>query len=188
MSGVFSKEYVGPGSGMLLHALLREFGVDEVEKFMSYCQQIANVYLMHRGFTVGACDVIMSSELERIRKKQIDKIKKQYYMTLNTYRNVEKITKFSLHQKGRKVKDSVEFKVNHDLNNSLSVLQKYVSLKVSSRENNIYQMITAKSKGSETNLTQIMFCLGNQNVDGARVPIGFDHRALPHFRKNDNSP
>lgn len=49
-------------------------------------------------------------------------------------------------------------------------------------------MITAKSKGSETNLAQIMFSLGNQNVDGKRCPLGFAKRALPHFCKDDNSP
>jgi DNA-directed RNA polymerase II subunit RPB1 len=75
-----------------------------------------------------------------------------------------------------------------ELNNSLSIMQKILSEKVSSHKNNIYKMITAKSKGSETNLAQIMFCLGNQNVDGQRVPLGFSQRALPHFRKNDNSP
>ena len=33
-----------------------------------------------------------------------------------------------------------------------------------------------------------MFCLGNQNVDGRRCPLGFSRRALPHFNKDDNSP
>jgi len=33
-----------------------------------------------------------------------------------------------------------------------------------------------------------MFCLGNQNVDGRRCPLGFARRALPHFCKDDNSP
>lgn len=67
-------------------------------------------------------------------------------------------------------------------------MQKIVSEKVSPYLNCIYKMITAKSKGSETNLTQIMFCLGNQNVDGRRCPLGFARRALPHFSKDDNSP
>lgn len=63
-----------------------------------------------------------------------------------------------------------------------------MSEKVSPYLNNIFKMITAKSKGSETNLAQIMFSLGNQNVDGKRVPLGFAKRSLPHFSKDDNSP
>jgi DNA-directed RNA polymerase II subunit RPB1 len=67
-------------------------------------------------------------------------------------------------------------------------MQRIVSERVSPYLNCIYKMITAKSKGSETNLTQIMFSLGNQNVDGRRCPLGFARRALPHFSKDDNSP
>ena len=31
-------------------------------------------------------------------------------------------------------------------------------------------------------------CLGQQNVDGKRIPYGFDNRTLPHFSKYDDSP
>ena len=67
-------------------------------------------------------------------------------------------------------------------------MQKIITEKVSPYINCIYKMITARSKGSETNLTQILFSLGNQNVDGRRCPLGFNRRALPHFSKDDHSP
>jgi DNA-directed RNA polymerase II subunit RPB1 len=31
-------------------------------------------------------------------------------------------------------------------------------------------------------------CLGQQNVDGKRIPYGFENRTLPHFNKYDDSP
>ena len=31
-------------------------------------------------------------------------------------------------------------------------------------------------------------CLGQQNVDGKRIPYGFENRTLPHFTKYDDSP
>ena len=31
-------------------------------------------------------------------------------------------------------------------------------------------------------------CLGQQNVDGKRIPYGFENRTLPHFTKFDDSP
>lgn len=49
-------------------------------------------------------------------------------------------------------------------------------------------MIWAKSKGSDTNLTQIVGILANQNVEGRRIPDGFNRRTLPHFCKDDKSP
>ena len=31
-------------------------------------------------------------------------------------------------------------------------------------------------------------CLGQQTVDGKRIPYGFDDRTLPHYQKYDDSP
>ena len=31
-------------------------------------------------------------------------------------------------------------------------------------------------------------CLGQQNVDGKRIPYGFEDRTLPHYTKFDDSP
>ena len=84
--------------------------------------------------------------------------------------------------------DTMEAKINQDLNVSLGSVQRLVQEEVNPQENNIAKMIEAKSKGSETNLAQIMGCLGNQNINGKRCPLGFSKRALPHFKKYDNAP
>ena len=34
-------------------------------------------------------------------------------------------------------------------------------------------MINSGSKGKPTNIAQIVACLGQQNVDGGRIPYGF---------------
>lgn len=70
----------------------------------------------------------------------------------------------------------------------LTNCQKAVTESTSPYNNNIYKMIWAKSKGSETNLAQIVGILANQNVDGRRIPDGFHRRTLPHFCKDDKSP
>ena len=49
-------------------------------------------------------------------------------------------------------------------------------------------MVNAGSKGSELNISQMISCLGQQNVDGKRIPYGFEHRTLPHYNKYDDSP
>ena len=48
-------------------------------------------------------------------------------------------------------------------------------------------MINSGSKGKMTNISQIVACLGQQNVDGKRIPYGFEDRTLPHFKKFDDS-
>jgi len=49
-------------------------------------------------------------------------------------------------------------------------------------------MVNAGSKGSDLNISQMISCVGQQNVDGKRIPYGFDNRTLPHFKKFDDTP
>lgn len=54
--------------------------------------------------------------------------------------------------------------------------------------NNIIKMVTSGSKGSFINISQMMACVGQQNVEGKRIPFGFIGRTLPHFAKDDFGP
>jgi DNA-directed RNA polymerase II subunit RPB1 len=49
-------------------------------------------------------------------------------------------------------------------------------------------MVTAGSKGSFINISQMAACVGQQNVEGKRIPFGFSGRTLPHFTKDDYGP
>ena len=60
-----------------------------------------------------------------------------------------------------------------------------VSLKDS---NNVKMMVQAGSKGSFLNISQMCACVGQQNVEGKRIPYGFVDRSLPHFSKDDFGP
>jgi DNA-directed RNA polymerase beta' subunit len=49
-------------------------------------------------------------------------------------------------------------------------------------------IVNSGSKGTLINISQMISCLGQQNVDGKRIPYGFDSRTLPHYSKFDDSP
>ncbi|MES1920680.1 DNA-directed RNA polymerase II subunit rpb1, partial [Bonamia ostreae] len=49
-------------------------------------------------------------------------------------------------------------------------------------------MVDAGSKGNIINICQIIACVGQQNVQGKRIPYGFKDRTLPHFKKDDLGP
>jgi DNA-directed RNA polymerase II subunit RPB1 len=57
-----------------------------------------------------------------------------------------------------------------------------------SKDNRFVTMVNAGSKGSDINISQMTSCLGQQAIDGKRIPYGFDSRTLPHFTKYDDSP
>jgi DNA-directed RNA polymerase II subunit RPB1 len=56
-------------------------------------------------------------------------------------------------------------------------------------EDNAFKlMVTAMSKGTPIGPAQMVKCVGQQNVEGKRIPDGFIGRTLPHFKKGDSSP
>ncbi|RLN09807.1 hypothetical protein C2845_PM11G05160 [Panicum miliaceum] len=88
---------------------------------------------------------------------------------------------------GRTMMESFENKVNQVLNKARddagSSAQKSLS-----ESNNLKAMVTAGSKGSFINISQMIACVGQQNVEGKRIPFGFSDRTLPHFTKDDYGP
>ena len=54
--------------------------------------------------------------------------------------------------------------------------------------NRLKAMVYAGYKGSNLNISQIMACVGQQNVEGKQIPFGFHKRTLPHFSKDDFGP
>jgi DNA-directed RNA polymerase beta' subunit len=48
-------------------------------------------------------------------------------------------------------------------------------------------MVISGSKGSNLNVSQMVATLGQQVIEGKRVPYGFQNRTLPHFKRFDDS-
>ena len=49
-------------------------------------------------------------------------------------------------------------------------------------------MALCGSKGSFINISQMIACVGQQAINGKRVPNGFEDRALPHFERHSKIP
>jgi len=79
--------------------------------------------------------------------------------------------------------NSVERELNLARDQSGQYAQKHLK-----EDNNVKQMVTAGSKGSFINISQMSVCVGQQSVEGRCIPFGFKHRTLPHFTKDDFSP
>ena len=49
-------------------------------------------------------------------------------------------------------------------------------------------MAQSGSKGSLINISQMVACVGQQQVGGERIQNGFDERTLPHFGRHSRTP
>ena len=108
------------------------------------------------------------------KKKEIDEIMQELH--LNIFENYT----------GQTNKEYFESKVNSVLNKTLAETGK-VGLSSLSETNRAINMINSGSKGKATNIAQMVACLGQQNVDGSRIPDNFNDRTLPHYYKYDDS-
>merc|ERR1719487_3252126 len=90
-------------------------------------------------------------------------------------------------QPGKSLMESFEASVNKILNGARETAGKKASDSLD-QTNNIVAMVSSGSKGSPLNIAQIIACVGQQNVEGKRIPSGFKDRSLPHVRKDDYGP
>ena len=83
---------------------------------------------------------------------------------------------------GLTLRESFEAEVNKVLNRArdTSGTSAQRSLK---EQNNVKQMVVAGSKGSFINISQMTACVGQQNVEGKRIPFGFRYRTPSPFHK-----
>lgn len=83
--------------------------------------------------------------------------------------------------------ESFEAEVNNALKDAVERAGK-LALEDLDSFNRLNNMVSSGSKGSKLNISQIMACVGQQNVEGKRIPFGFNRRSLPHFSKDDFGP
>jgi DNA-directed RNA polymerase II subunit RPB1 len=151
-------------------------------EFVDNLQNIITDYLKSSSYSVGISDLVSNKEttskiVEIITSKKVD-VKNLIHEThLGVFEN----------KTGKSNEEEFEQQVNGLLNQAVEDAGK-IGRKSLDRDNRFVIMVNAGSKGSELNISQMIAALGQQNVDGKRIPYGFDSRTLPHFNKFDDSP
>lgn len=87
----------------------------------------------------------------------------------------------------RTMHETFEDKVNAAMNAAREKAGK-TALESLRYSNNVVMMSLAGSKGSNLNISQMVACCAQQNVEGKRIPFGFTARTLPHFNKDNYGP
>jgi len=180
--GQMTKDVLGAGSKGLLHRICNDFGNMASAKYIDDLQNIITEYMKTSGFSVGISDLISD---KKTNDEIIDVITKKKTEVKNLIDQVQ-IGIFE-NNTGKTNVEEFETQVNNILNQATSESGK-IGLKSLGSNNRFVTMVKAGSKGSDLNISFMISCLGQQNVDGKRIPYGFDNRTLPHFTKFDDSP
>lgn len=171
-SGNLDKRSLGSSEAGIIHLLWLEYSHNHAKDFVSQIQYAINYWLNHSGFSIGAMDIFIAKDAEQKVEDCIIEAKTR----VNQLINISKTANISYEQK-----------INQILNNAMSnaglIVKENIDL-----SNNINATVTGGSKGSMFNISQIMGCVGQQNVNGKRIDLGYTHRVLPHFEKHEISP
>ena len=182
MYGVVEKKTVGATQGGIIHIIFREKGPTVTRDFFSGCQKVVNFWLLHHGFSIGIGDTIPDKGTMATITNFIETAKREVSQIILDAQE-DKLEP----EPGMSIRESFESKVNKALNTARDSSGRSAE-KSLKEDNNVKQMVVAGSKGSFINISQMSACVGQQIVEGKRVPFGFKFRTLPHFTKDDYSP
>ena len=182
LRGQMDKGVLGAGSTGLIHRICNDFGNMHAASFIDDLQNIVTEYMKSSAYSVGISDLIADestndkiADVITSKKKDVQSLIDQTH--LGIFEN----------KSGRSDEEEFETQVNNVLGKALTEAGR-IGLKSLSHDNRFVIMVNAGSKGSEINISQMISCLGQQHVDGKRIPYGFDDRTLPHYTKYDDSP
>ena len=180
--GQLEKGVLGSGTKGLLHRVYNDYGYFACADFVDNLQNIVTEYMKSSAYSVGISDLI-ADDATNVKIGDIITTKKK------EVRNLIDQTHLGIFENktGKSNQEEFETQVNNILNVALKDAGK-AGRKSLAQDNRFVIMVNAGSKGSDLNISQMISCLGQQNVDGKRIPYGFEHRTLPHFTKFDDTP
>ena len=182
LRGQIEKGVLGDGSKGLIQRIYNDYGDKASADFIDNLQNIITEYMKYTAYSVGISDLIANKQTNDAiidviadKKKNVNNLIDQTH--LGIFEN----------KTGKSNEAEFETQVNNILNQA-SLEAGKIGRSSLHRDNRFKIMVEAGSKGSELNIAQMVSCLGQQNVDGKRIPYGFENRTLPHYSKFDDSP
>lgn len=171
ISGIICKKSIGTSGGSLVHLIWVDYGPQAAVDFIDCVQNVVTEWLQMTAFSVGVGDCFISTDCRKAIQDTVAE------------------TRIKCREIAQQVEDPVnrEIETMRALTRARDTSGKLATLGVR-RGNGFVQMTQAGSKGSALNISQISGIVGQQCVEGTRIPVGIYGRTLPSFDLNDKKP
>jgi DNA-directed RNA polymerase II subunit RPB1 len=178
--GQLSKSTLGGATKGLLQRVCNDYGNMASAAFVDDLQNIVTEYMKTSSYSVGISDLITE-------KTTYDTIVNKIVEVKDAVQSIVQDTHLGsfVNETGRPNQEEFESRVSSSLDDIKGSASK-IGKENLSPDNRFAIMVNAGSKGSDINISQMIVCLGQQTVEGKRIPYGFDDRTLPHFTKYDD--
>jgi len=175
--GVFDKSIF---SAALIHLIYNDYGPAKTVQFLDSLQRIVAIHLMNSGFSVGLSDLIADANT----RTDIDKLMNELKGKIENIIQQVHLGLFD-NSSGRTNQEEFERLIFGEVNQVVNNAGKLGRNSLADN-NRMTNMIKAGSKGSNTNVAQMIAVLGQQSIEGKRIPYGLQDRTLPHFKRYDD--
>ena len=180
--GQLDKGVFGSGGKGLIQRIYNDFSPSASSQFIDDLQNIITEYMKQSCFSVGISDLIADNETnEQIKEKIVEKKKEVSNIIDKIHLNIFE------NKTGRSNKEEFETQVNKILNQATKESGN-IGIDSLDKTNRFITLVKSGSKGNSLNISQMISCLGQQNVDSKRIPYSFNNRTLPHFHQFDDTP
>ncbi|OQS53803.1 rpa1 [Ecytonucleospora hepatopenaei] len=171
VTGLLDKNTLGTSPNNIIHVLSKKYSTSICNVLLTVFGRMVNEYVIHKGFTLSYDDLLLNKEGE-------EKLNNNLHCFYKVANNKHKLTEEIKKEAG------VLFK---KVNESVSDLQCILNEDMSKQKlkNNMLNIIQSGAKGSMVNLSQISICLGQQELEGRRVPQQISGKSLPCFSSVD---
>lgn len=174
--GQIRAAHIGNTMNSITHHIWNEYDSNESAKFLNNMQKLINNFNLYNGFTIGIGDIEIPKEVESDIIKMVEQKKLELYHTITDMENNPDLVDI----------DTFENFTKSDLN-SVSDNMGTMVIKNLSIMNNVFIMIESGAKGTISNMSQMVACLGQQNLEGKRIRKRINNRALAYNHQNDDS-
>ena len=200
ITGILDKAHLGPSSGGFIHAIHEVYGPSVAGKVLSCMGRLLTKLLNMRAFTCGMDDLLLTPEGEANRLKELKAAQDAGLEVAATYVS---LTEQKPDNKDPELLHRLEDVMREDAKQEgLDLLMNKKSAEVSSAvtkaclpaglqkpfpRNHMQSMTISGAKGGSVNANLISCNLGQQVLEGRRVPLMVSGKSLPCFPEFDTS-
>ena len=183
MCGNWAKSTVGGDKAGLLYSLIRDHSSHQAAVLLNRLAKLSARWIGNRGFSIGIEDVTPSAQLQRHKAERLARGYADCDQQIDLFRRGELIA-----ASGCDEEQTLESTLLGALSSIREELGSQCLKELDYQHNSPLIMAVAGSKGSKINISQMISAVGQQAVNGHRIPNGFVNRSLPHFPKHSRSP
>lgn len=193
VTGILDKSQIGPSSGGMIHAVHEIYGPAVAGKLLSCLGRLLTRYLNMRAFSCGMDDLRLTPEGERSRRQELQtanqvglKVASEYVSLKGAPGPVDPLLLERLEEVLRddSKQEGLDLLMNQGTKDITDAVQKACipdGLEKPFPRNQMQAMTTSGAKGSRVNASLISCNLGQQVLEGRRVPLMVSGKTLPCF-------